>query len=159
MKRQNTVTLRALEISELRSHDEDFLKTRKSMKGINETISKAMTKLKEVEEEDFDSLTELCYDISKSANKAKRVKRNETYLGAYGVMLVQNMEPKKWYSKENLLNFLEFDMDKTKKDPDFDKNVCRHTHIFEVCIDRLVNGGKIMVQYSTKYGQIYSLVE
>jgi hypothetical protein len=50
-------------------------------------------------------------------------------------------------------------MDYSKKDHDFDSNVLRHTHVFEVCIDRLVNAGKVITQHSTEYGMIYSLIE
>lgn len=161
MKRPSNITLQALEISAFRRHSEVFLKTKKSMEDINKEIKTAMLGLNSIneEEEDFDTIVKLCYDISSSAKKAKKVKRNESYLKEYTFMLTANMEAGKWYAKRNLLDFLEFGMDYSKKDHDFDSKVLRHTHIFEVCIDRLVNAGKIMTQYSAEYGQIYSLVE
>jgi len=159
MKRTSNITLKALEISALRKHSEVFLKTKKSMADINKNIKEAMTELNAINEEDFDTLAKLCYDISCSAKKAKAVKRNETYLGEYESMLAGNMEAGKWYSKGNLLDFLEFSMDYSKKDHNFDSKALRHTHVFEVCIDRLVNAGKIMTQYSAEYGMIYSLIE
>lgn len=158
MKKASNITLKALEISALREHSEDFLRTKKSMADINNNIKEAMTALNTINEEDFDTMTKLCLDISYSAKKAKAVKRNETYLGEYEFMLATNMEAGKWYSKRNLLDFLEFGMDYSKKDHNFDSNVIRHTHIFEVCIDRLVNAGKVMTQYNREHGMIYSLI-
>lgn len=159
MKRTSNFTLKALEISALRGHSEDFLRTKKSMADINKNIKEAMTALNTInEEEDFDTLAKLCLDISYSAKKAKVVKRNETYLGEYELMLATNMEAGKWYSKRNLLDFLEFGMDYSKKDHNFDSEVLRHTHVFEVCIDRLVNAGKVMTQYNSEHGMIYSLI-
>lgn len=158
MKRPVNITLKALEISALRGHSEDFLRTKKSMADINKNIKEAMTELNAINEEDFDTLTKLCLDISCSAKKAKAVKRNETYLGEYEFMLTENMEAGKWYSKRNLLDFLEFGMDYNKKDHDFDSKVLRHTHIFEVCMDRLINAGKVMTQYNGEHGMIYSLI-
>lgn len=158
MKRPVNITLKALEISALRGHSEDFLRTKKSMADINKNIKEAMTALNTVNEEDFDTMTKLCLDISCSAKKAKAVKRNETYLGEYEFMLTANMEAGKWYSKRNLLDFLEYGMDYSKKDHNFDSNVLRHTHVFEVCMDRLVNAGKVMTQYNSEHGMIYSLI-
>lgn len=159
MKRPVNITLKALEISALRGHSEDFLRTKKSMTDINKNIKEAMTELNAInEEEDFDTLTKLCYDISCSVKKAKAVKRNETYLSEYEFMLAANMEAGKWYSKRNLLDFLEFGMDYSKKDHNFDSKVLRHTHVFEVCMDRLINAGKVMTQYNSEHGMIYSLI-
>jgi len=159
MKRNSTPnTLKSLNIEAIFSHSEDYLSTKKSLPAVTSALKEAIDSLKNISEDDYDNIAEFCHDAMTATKKAKRIKRNETYLEEYTKMFLANMKEGEWYSKNLLASFANSNMAFAKKDTKFDNQCYGHDHIVTVCMDRLIKEGKVITHRVYRYGTIYSLL-